>query len=262
MACSLQQFVANTRDQQQKQGAAFEVEKQCFLQVNLGTPSSTGGILSHVWIKTGSMVAYQGDCKFEREGMMDHGIGNMLKKQLTGEGASLTKAATKSRAQLYLADNSKRVTVLFLQGESIVVNGDDLLAFEPSISHKITMMKKMSSIVSGGLFNVKLQGKGFVAILSHGQPLTLMVAPGYPPVFTDPQATVAWSGELVPDFKSDVGLKTLLGRGSGESFQMKFDGNRGQGFVVVQPHEEVSPSGGGGSGASGGSSGLTNLLSM
>ena len=239
MAYSLQQFLASTRDQQQSQAAAFEVEKGKFLQVNLGVPSSTGGVLNQVWIKTGSMVAYQGDCKFEREGMMEYGITNMLKKSFTGEGASLVKASTKSRAQLYLADNSKRVTVLHLQGESIVVNGDDLLAFEPSISHKITMMKKLSSIVSGGLFNVKLQGQGFVAILTHGQPLTLMVAPGYPPVFTDPQATVAWSGDLVPEFKSDVGLKTLIGRGSGESFQMKFDASRGQGFVVVQPHEDV-----------------------
>jgi len=258
MACSLQQFVADTRDQQQKQHSIFEVEKMCFLQVNLGMQSSTGNPLNQVWIKTGSMVAYQGDCKFEREGMMDHGFSNMLKKQFTGEGASLTKASTKGRAQLYLADSSKRVTVLYLQGESIVVNGDDLLAFEPSISHKITMMKKLSSIVSGGLFNVRLQGQGFVAILRHGQPLTLIVAPGYPPVYTDPQATVAWSGDLVPDFKTDVGLKTLIGRGSGESFQMKFDGSRGQGFVVVQPHEEI-PAPTASSGSSGGS-GLSNLL--
>lgn len=238
MACSLQQFVDSTKDQGTQQGAAFEVEKQCFLQVNLGAPSSTGAVLNQVWIKTGSMVAYQGDVKFEREGMMDHGFSNMLKKQFTGEGATLTKASTKSRAQLYLADSGKRVTVLYLQGESLVVNGDDLLAFEPTVTHKITMMKKLSSIVSGGLYNVQLQGHGFVAILTHGQPLTLVVAPGYPPVYTDPQATVAWSGTLVPDFKSDVGLKTLLGRGSGETFQMKFDGSRGQGFVVVQPYEE------------------------
>ena len=259
MACSLQQFVQNSQyhPQQQQAPAAFQVEKRSFLQVNLGMPSSTGGVLSQVWIKTGSMVAYQGDCKFEREGMMDHGFGNMLKKQVTGEGAKLTKASTKSRAQLYLADQGKRVTVLFLQGESIVVNGDDLLAFEPSISHKITMMKKLSSIVSGGLFNVRLQGQGFVAILSHSEPLTLMVMPGYPPVFTDPQATVAWSGDLVPDFKADVGLKTLIGRSSGESFQMKFDGSRGQGFVVVQPMEEM-PS----SGSSGGGSGLFDLAKM
>jgi uncharacterized protein (AIM24 family) len=239
MAYSLQQFVADTRDQRPTTGAAFEVEKNCFLQVNLGTAGGAGGILSQLWIKTGSMVAYQGEVKFEREGMMDHGFGNMLKKQFTGEGATLTKASSKSSAQLYLADSSKRVTILLLQGESVVVNGDDLLAFEPTVTHKITMMKKLSSIMSGGLYNVKLQGHGFVAILSHGQPLTLMVSPGFPPVFTDPQATVAWSGDLTPDFKSDVGLKTLLGRSSGETFQMKFDASRGQGFVVVQPYEEV-----------------------
>jgi uncharacterized protein (AIM24 family) len=54
-------------------------------------------------------------------------------------------------------------------------------------------------------------------------------------VFTDPNATVAWSGGLTPTFKADVGLKTFFGRGSGESFQMRFDGD---GFVVVQPYEE------------------------
>jgi uncharacterized protein (AIM24 family) len=240
MAYSVSQFVAETRDEQAAQGAAFEVEKDCFLQVNLGTPSGTGSILNQVWIKTGSMVAYQGDVKFEREGIMDHGFGNLVKKHLTGEGATLTRASTKGRAQLYLADAGKRVTILYLQGESIVVNGDDLLAFEPTVTHKITMMKKMSAIVSGGLYNVRLKGQGFVAILTHGKALTLIVAPNYPPVYTDPQATVAWSGDLVPDFKTDVGLKTFLGRGSGESFQMKFDGNRGvSGFVVIQPSEEL-----------------------
>ena len=55
-------------------------------------------------------------------------------------------------------------------------------------------------------------------------------------MFTDPNATVAWSGDLCPDIKTDVSLKTLVGCGSGESLQMAF---RGEGFVVVQPYEEV-----------------------
>jgi uncharacterized protein (AIM24 family) len=62
-----------------------------------------------------------------------------------------------------------------------------------------------------------------------------MVEPGNP-VYTDPNATVAWSGELQPEFVTDVSLKSFFGRGSGESVQMKFEG---QGFVVVQPFEEV-----------------------
>jgi uncharacterized protein (AIM24 family) len=47
---------------------------------------------------------------------------------------------------------------------------------------------------------------------------------------------VLWSGHLEPEFKTDIQLKTLFGRGSGESVQLKF---QGEGFVVVQPYEEV-----------------------
>ena len=32
------------------------------------------------------------------------------------------------------------------------------------------------------------------------------------PVYTDPNATVAWSGNLTPDLVTDINLKTLIGR--------------------------------------------------
>ena len=54
---------------------------------------------------------------------------------------------------------------------------------------------------------------------------------------TDPNATVAWSGNLTPEFKTDTSFRTFIGRQSGESFQMKFEGD---GFVVIQPYEEVA----------------------
>jgi uncharacterized protein (AIM24 family) len=60
------------------------------------------------------------------------------------------------------------------------------------------------------------------------------VTPQYP-VLTDPNATIAWSGSLTPEFQTDVSLKTFFGRGSGESIQMRF---QGEGFVVIQPFEE------------------------
>lgn len=37
----------------------------------------------------GSMVAYRGNIKFEREGVMEHGVGKMLKRAFTGEAARL-----------------------------------------------------------------------------------------------------------------------------------------------------------------------------
>jgi uncharacterized protein (AIM24 family) len=56
------------------------------------------------------------------------------------------------------------------------------------------------------------------------------------PVVTDPNATVAWSGNLSPQIKTDISLRSLIGRGGGEAFQMRFEG---EGFVVVQPCEET-----------------------
>jgi uncharacterized protein (AIM24 family) len=41
---------------------------------------------------------------------------------------------------------------------------------------------------------------------------------------------------LTPGLKTDISLKSFVGRGSGESIQMKF---AGQGFVVIQPCEET-----------------------
>jgi len=166
--------------------------------------------------------------------MMEHGLGTMLKKAFTGEGARLTKA--EGAGKVYLADAGKKITILALANESIFVNGNDVLAFEPSLKFNITMMRKIAAMVSGGLFNVRFEGSGMLAITTHYDPITLRVTPGRP-VFTDPNATIAWSGTLTPEFKTDVSLKTFFGRGSGESFQMMFNGD---GFVVVQPYEEIA----------------------
>ena len=96
-------------------------------------------------------------------------------------------------------------------------------------------MRKITGMMAGGLFNVKMEGSGMIAMTTHYDPMTLKVTPGNP-IITDPNATVAWSGNLTPNFKKDISLKTFFGRGSGESIQMEFEG---QGFVVIQPYEEV-----------------------
>ncbi len=220
---SIDEFIDSTGQRDLEEGT-FELERDRLLEVNLE---------GKVWTKMGSMVAYLGDIKFTREGVMEHGIGKMLKKAVTGEGVSLTKA--EGTGKLYLADSGKKISVINLDNQSIFVNGNDLLAFEESIQWDIKMLKKVAGLMAGGLFNVKLEGSGMIAITTHYDPLTLKVTPETP-VFTDPNATVAWSGNLQPDLKTDVSLKTFVGRSSGESLQMAF---KGEGFVVIQPYEEV-----------------------
>lgn len=220
---SIEEFIKNT-EQVDKGEGFFELETPRILEVNLD------GL---VWAKMGSMIAYHGKVKFEREGIFEHGLGTMFKKAFTGEGASLMKANGKGK--VYLADSGKKIIILQLQNDSIYVNGNDLLAFEPSIHHEIKMMRKVAGMLAGGLFNVRCEGTGLVAITAHYEPLTLRVTPGKP-VITDPNATVAWSGNLQPEFQTDISIKTFVGRGSGESIQMRFEGD---GFVIVQPFEEV-----------------------
>ncbi|SDP28622.1 Uncharacterized conserved protein, AIM24 family [Halobacillus aidingensis] len=224
---SIDEFIRKTK-QDESENDYFELETPRILEVNL---------LDQVWAKAGAMISYNGNIKFEREGILEHGVGRLFKKAMTGEGSSLMKAT--GRGRLYLADQGKKITIFDLDNETITVNGNDLLAFEPSIDWDIKLMKKVAGMVSGGLFNVTLSGSGRVAITSHYEPLTLLVRPGEP-VITDPHATVAWSGHLEPNFRTDISFKTLIGRGSGESIQMEFEGD---GFVIVQPFEEVYTTG-------------------
>jgi len=231
---NLKDFVESSSQKDLSQ-EVFELENSHLLEVKLN---------GRIWAKAGSMVAYRGGVKFIRQGLMEQGLGNLLKKAVSGEGTQMMKMEGAGR--VYIADAGKKITLLRLGGEAIFVNGNDVLAYEDGIQADIKMMRKVSGMMSGGLFNMRLQGNGVVAITSHYEPLTLAVTPEQP-VFTDPNATVAWSGTLSPDIVTDISLGTLLGRGSGESVQLKF---AGQGWVVVQPYEEVyfqqSKGGGGG----------------
>jgi uncharacterized protein (AIM24 family) len=221
---SVKEFVTATA-QDEEAAHVFELENPYLLEVNL-----KGKVLA----KLGSMIAYVGNVKFTRESVLKQGLGKFVKKALSGEGARMMRMEGQGR--VYLADQGKKIQILDLQGETITVNGNDLLAFEETIEWDIKMMKRVAGMLAGGLFNVELSGQGLVAIMTHYDPLTLQVRPGQP-VFTDPNATVAWSGNLSPDIQTDVSFKSLLGRGSGEGIQMRFEG---EGWVVLQPFEETT----------------------
>ena len=220
---SIQSLIQETAQNESKSDF-FELESEYILELNISNQT--------VMIKNGAMIAYDGSIKFEREGMLSKGVANLLKKAISSEGTTMMKATGSGR--VYVSDLAKKIRVLYLDNESINVNGNDILAHEESLKSDIKLMKSIAGIMGGGLFQASISGTGHVAITTHGDPLTLLVKPGHP-IYTDPNATVAWSGSLKPEFKTDISFKTFIGRGSGESFQMKFEGD---GWVVVQPYEE------------------------
>jgi uncharacterized protein (AIM24 family) len=221
-ADSIEAFVSAT-EQNEEEADGFVLENAHVLEINLN---------GRVWAKAGAMIAHLGDVRLTRERILEHGVSRLFKRLLSGEGTPLMKA--EGRGRVYLADKGKRIRILKLGKEMITVNGNDLLAIDDGIQWDITMLRRLSGLLVGGLFNVRLSGPGLVAITTHYEPLTLHVRPGQP-VFTDPRATVAWSGSLSPRVVSQVNLRTLIGRGSGEEIQLKFSG---QGWVVLQPCEE------------------------
>jgi uncharacterized protein (AIM24 family) len=191
--------------------------------------------------KLGTMVAYQGDVKFEHAG--SGGMSRFVKKIATGEDAKFMKCS--GTGELFLAEGAQEIHILKLEQDQITCNGRNLLAFDAGIDWDIKRVEGAGGVLGGGLFNVVLKGSGFVALLSDGPPVRLDV--GEAPTFADPSAAITWSSGVRTSLKSDINVKTLIGRGSGETWQIAFEGT---GWVLVQPSEGRvgGPLGGGGGG--------------
>jgi uncharacterized protein (AIM24 family) len=201
-------------------GEAFTLQGPRLLKVELSETS--------VMARNGAMVAYQGEVHFEHKG---GGLGRLLKKAATGEQLRLMQAT--GTGEVFLASQAMLVHRLRLNDDSLTVNGRNILAFEAGIDWDVSRVKGgTAGILAGGLFNIHLRGTGWVALLSDGEPVRLDVSEA--PTFGDPQAAIAWSGGVQTNLKTDVQAKTLIGLGSGESFQLGFSG---KGWVLVQPSE-------------------------
>ena len=201
---------------------------------------------SEVQAKRGSMVAYQGDVRFDST---SGGIGKALKRAVTSEGQSLMKMT--GSGEVFVADLAQEIHLHYLQNEKITINGPNLLAFESAgVQWDIQRVQGgAAGILAGGLFNTSVFGTGWVAFVTDGPPVKLTV--GQAPTFVDPQAAVAWSDGVQTSVNTDFKAKNLIGRGSGESVQLAFSGH---GWVLVQPSEgriAQAASGGGGGGLGG-----------
>jgi uncharacterized protein (AIM24 family) len=218
-------------------GDSFSLQNPRMLKVELADVT--------IQAKLGTMVAYQGEVKFERAGT--GGMSRLMKKVATGEGVDLMKVS--GTGEVFLAFHAQEVHLLRLEDDKITVNSSNLLAFEAGIDWDIRKVEGASGVLAGGLFNLELAGTGWVALLSDGPPMLLEL--NGEQTFADPQAAITWSSGVKTAVKTDVNLKTLIGRASGETLQMQFSGT---GWVLVQPSEgmPLPP------GARGG--GLGNLL--
>jgi len=182
-----------------------------------------------VWVKPGAAIAYRGEIAFDRLPTLS---APSLVDAAFRELSPIVRAS--GRGCLYCGHHGEHVRIVRLQGETIFVVWDELLAFEESLQFEPGLVAHGIGIASGGLIRVKLSGTGSVAIITHGEPLTLEITPDNP-LSTDPHATIAWSGALTPLLKTDLSWRSVFRHGGQEPVQMRFEGT---GYVIVQPYED------------------------
>ena len=233
MESTLAQFAENASSD------AFSLQNSKLLKVRLDAVT--------IQAKLGSMVAYQGDVKFEHAG--SGGMSRMLKKAVSGEGAELMKVT--GSGEVFLADMAQDIHLIRLEEDKITVNGAHVLAFDAGIDWDIERVRDAGSAISGGMSNMALAGTGWVAIVTDGPPIRLDV--GAAPTFADAQAAIVWSSGVSTSVKTDVNFKSLIGRSSGETVQVGFSGS---GWVLIQPSEGLVS----GSPLAGVSGGLSKML--
>src|SRR5689334_25228300 len=123
MQTSLEQF------SETKSTEAFALQNSKLLKVRLQEGT--------IQAKLGSMVAYQGDVKFEHAG--SGGMSRMLKKAVSGEGAELMKV--KGHGEVFLADQAQDIHLIRLENDRITCNGPNVLAFDAGIDWDIERVK-------------------------------------------------------------------------------------------------------------------------
>ncbi len=186
-----------------------------------------------VYATQGSMVAYKGTVDFDHKGA---GIGRLAKTAVTGESLPLMKIS--GQGDVYLANNAQLVHIIELENDELTIASRNVLAFTDGIDWDIGVIKGgVMGFAAGGLFNTNLKGNGSIAITSLGTPIVIPV--NGDGVCSDVNSIIAWSAGLSVSIKSSFKAKSLIGMGSGESFQMAFSG---QGHIIVQPGEFLVPS--------------------
>jgi uncharacterized protein (AIM24 family) len=192
-----------------------------------------------VYSRRGAMLAYTGQVAFAPSATAGQGIGGTIGRAVAGERTVMMHVT--GQGTVMFGHAGLHVEVVELAGDMLVVEADRLLVHDASLQVGTMFMGEQGGIggvvrgaVSGqGLFTTTLTGHGSCALLSHGGVMQMPIGPQRP-VHVDPQAYVAHRGQVQNKLTTAVGLRDLIGRGSGEGFQLELSGS---GVVYVQASE-------------------------
>jgi uncharacterized protein (AIM24 family) len=189
----------------------------------------------------GAMLAYRGEVTFTPNLAGGRGgVMSMIGRRLADEDTPLM--TVEGNGTVLFGHGGHHVQVINLVGDTLYVEADRLLAFEGTLQQGTMFMGSQGGVmgmvrgqVTGqGLFTTTLKGHGSVAVMAHGGVLEIPITPQRP-VHVDPQAYVAHHGDVRNKLSAALGWRDMVGRGSGEAFQLELSGS---GVVYVQASEE------------------------
>ncbi|WP_419997908.1 AIM24 family protein [Streptomyces boninensis] len=212
-----------------------------FTQVNSKVVQAKIQPGQRLYSQRGAMLAYSGAVSFTPDlAGGQGGIGGMIGRRVANEATPLM--TVEGEGTVMFGHGGHHIEVIELAGDTLYVEADRLLAFDGDLRQGTMFMGQQGGVmgmvrgqVTGqGLFTTTLAGHGAAAVMAHGGVLALPVTP-QSPVHVDPQAYVAHRGELQNKLTTALGWREMVGRGSGEGFQLELSGG---GTVYVQASEE------------------------
>ena len=107
---------------------------------------------------TGSMVAYEGNVQFKKQGMgASGGIKGAFKRKLTGESISLMEVT--GQGTCYIADMANEINLVELRGEKMWVEASNLVALDNGLRTDQTFNGLRGASTGHGLFTTTVEGR-------------------------------------------------------------------------------------------------------
>lgn len=212
-----------------------------FREINSKVVEATVTPGQKMFSQRGAMLAYRGDVTFTPNTAGGRGgLVSMIGRRVAGEATPLM--TVQGNGTVMFGHGGHHIQVIGLSGDTLYVEADRLLAFDGPLEQGTMFMGAQGGVmgmvrgqVTGqGLFTTTLRGHGSVAVMAHGGIIELPIGQGRT-VHVDPQAYVAHHGDVRNKLSTAVGWRDMVGRGSGEAFQLELSGN---GAVYVQASEE------------------------
>ncbi|MDH2387315.1 AIM24 family protein [Streptomyces sp. HNM0663] len=223
-----------------------------FREINSKMVEATVNPGQRMFSQRGAMLAYNGDVTFTPNITGGQGgVMSMIGRRVANEATPLMTVEVPLGpggpgetpcGTVMFGHGGHHIQVINLSGDTLYVEADRLLAFDGTLEQGTMFMGSQGGVmgmvrgqVTGqGLFTTTLRGHGAVAVMAHGGVIELPITPGRP-VHVDPQAYVAHHGDVRNKLSAALGWRDMVGRGSGEAFQLELSGS---GAVYVQASEE------------------------